>query len=698
MGSINAFLDGLKRVSRRRGEPVVVSAMGKERVFEAFEKNQDTYILEQGIENSIDSRPSVLIVHKGALKKGERGWVMTIATGNHSVSAFPLLDGRFWKLSALPSEKRGATLMNDVICANIVNRRFELSQRDVSTEKLIAADSWLQTKANLPIDAVTMVERNIQTLEYYRTLGQDWRVKPLAWSEKEIKVALAASRRSIQSKLVYYHSFRGIHFLSFDDFKLLEELACDDVDAFLVALKELVGVFDGSKVSFTRLHRHRAHHEIELFGMAPGVSHEHLIPKLELLAEDVVLGRASQLSIVQRIHEIVSLYKKLLIRPELASPASKTFLETMYMYITGEVYSASGEGLTPAFDDRRTALPGATFTGENINFHPGADERTIMLFKNLKSLLSKDEIVEYANVYELLGEDEDSPIGKGSTREISFKTNRRPLERALIEKALSRSSKGYAGYMLSRVEVFRALGVRIGTYRVLRRHSDLAGKEYFDFYVRNRREGEPLEAIPAHYFRKADDSSAEDDEIVKDISLLMGDAAAQNMAMKKFDPKTKAPLFGIGKEIYAFEYDVRRGRSVPKKVSICSIRGTMGWPNISLTEKNFVSMLDFYLGHYASVLISFASEHTVPVEDLADRFLDGFVARTEALEWKCSMLADRFLHFKPVLPKIYNFNGKWRFAMWALKNQRKSLPLISKKFKEFVRKKMIYESLCDNSK
>jgi hypothetical protein len=321
-----------------------------------------------------------------------------------------------------------------------------------------------------------------------------------------------------------------------------------------------------------------------------------------------------------------------------------------------------------------------------------------MLFKNLKSLLSKDEIVEYANVYELRGEDEDSPIGKGSTREISFKTNRRPLERALIEKALSHSSKGYAGYMLSRVEGFRALGVGIGTYRVLRRHSDVDKKEYFDFYVRNRREGEPIETIPAHYFHKVDSSSIEDHEIVKDIALLMGDAAAQNMAMKKFDPKTNSPLFGIGKEIYAFGYDVRRGRSVPKKVSICSIRGTMGWPNISLTDKNFHAMLDFYLGFFASALISFASEHTVPIEELSERFLDGFAARTEALEWKCSILRDKFTQFKPQLPRIYNFEGKWRFVMWSLKNQRKFLPQISKKFKEFVRKKMIYESICDNSK
>jgi hypothetical protein len=242
--------------------------------------------------------------------------------------------------------------------------------------------------------------------------------------------------------------------------------------------------------------------------------------------------------------------------------------------------------------------------------------------------------------------------------------------------------------MLSRVEGFRALGVSIGTYRVLRRPANQEGRHFFDFYIRNRCEGEPLESIPAHFFRKIEDSSLEDADVVRDIALLMGDAAAQNMAMKKFDAQTKSPLFGVGKEIYAFGYDIKRRRSVPKSVSICSIRGTLGWKNISLTESNFTKILEYYLEYYATALVNFSAEHTLDVEELVSHFLDGFAARTEALDWKASILRDRFHAFKPDLPEVYNFDNKWRFAMWAVKKQRRELQRISNIFRMFVKRKV----------
>ena len=65
-----------------------------------------------------------------------------------------------------------------------------------------------------------------------------------------------------------------------------------------------------------------------------------------------------------------------------------------------------------------------------------------MLLSNLRSLMSKDEVIEYANVYELRGGDADSHLGRGATREVVYKTNRAPLERSLVEKRLSRATKG----------------------------------------------------------------------------------------------------------------------------------------------------------------------------------------------------------------------------------------------------------------
>ena len=39
--------------------------------------------------------------------------------------------------------------------------------------------------------------RNEETLDHYRTLGEEWRVKPLVWSEREMRAALDSSRKTI---------------------------------------------------------------------------------------------------------------------------------------------------------------------------------------------------------------------------------------------------------------------------------------------------------------------------------------------------------------------------------------------------------------------------------------------------------------------------------------------------------------------
>ena len=247
------------------------------------------------------------------------------------------------------------------------------------------------------------------------------------------------------------------------------ELARTSPDDFVRALREFVSVYEGNTVSFARMPKHRGHHEIELFGLRRGVAQDTLVPQLEQLMESIALGRIGQLGVIQKSEEIAALYESLLTQPELADETSKTFVETLYMYITGEIYAVVGEGSTPAFDDRRVALPGATFESGRPVMHPGSDVRSEVLLSNLRGLMSKDEIVLYANVYELREED-GAPVGKGKTREIVFRTNMRPLETSLIEKRLSSAKRGYGSYMLARIGVLKALGVSLSReYRLLRR-------------------------------------------------------------------------------------------------------------------------------------------------------------------------------------------------------------------------------------
>lgn len=680
MNPIRQFLMHIRRQGEKLPKRVSAVAMGKERSFDAFKIGNDVFVLETGIEKALELRPSVLIVKKSDLRPGAQGYVMTMTTGNHSVAAFPLLDGRFWKLSHVAVARRSEVLTSKILAANVVKQTIEISQREVSTRDLVKADEWLINVSGLSLSDVVMGERNDLTLDYYRRKGQEWRVKPLAWTENEMKVALRAAKKRISSKISYYHSMKGVHFLTLTEMRKFAELARTNPEEFIRGLRELCAVFEGNRMSFTRMPKYRGHHEIELFGLKRGAALDTLIPELDQLLEMITLDRIGHLGMIERIESICNEFEAQLTNPDLADMTSKAFLETLYMHITGEVYSVISEGATPAFDDRRTALPGATFVDGRPQYHPGVDERSELLLSNLRAMTSKDEIIEYANVYELRGESaEDMELGKGKTREVVYKTNRGPLEQSFIEKRLSKSTKDYGSYMLARVEGFKALGIALSDYRLLRRHA-MKGRRRIDYFIRRRCEGEPMESIPANYFLNVDDSSQEEREVVLAVASLMGDAAAQNMAMKKYDGDSHSPRYGIGKEIYEFEYNILTRRVIPKRVSSCSIRGSLGWPCLDFTDENLSHIANFYLLHFAHALKQFQSKHEVPMKEVAESFMDGFELRTHQMEWELSVMRDKFEAFQPNLPRHYCFDEKWRFMMWSLERQARRLPILRRMF------------------
>ena len=327
MNAIRQFLSRVCQTGVRRPGCVRTVAMGRERVFRAWDIGDDTFIFEKGISTHLGERPSVLVAEKRDLRHGKVGRVFTMTTGNHSVAAFPLLDGRFWKISRLPSSRRGDVLMHCILCANVVSETIEISQRDVPSPKLYAADGWLLGSLGFAMNDIVMGDRNETTLAHYRELGQEWRVKPLAWTETEMKVALAGSKKRIATKLNYYHSARGVHFLTFPELRRFASLAQDDPAEFVRGVKELVSVYEGQPCSFCRMPKYRGHHEIELFGMRRGVALERLIPELERLMESVALGRLGQLGVIQKTQEILSLYESLLTRPEFADETSGAFVD-----------------------------------------------------------------------------------------------------------------------------------------------------------------------------------------------------------------------------------------------------------------------------------------------------------------------------------------------------------------------------------
>lgn len=687
MNAIRKFLTRISRQATRRKTAVTIRAMGRERKLFAYDLGEDTFIFEEGVARHIDEHASVLMINKRHLRRGTHGHVMTITTGNHSVAALPLLSGKLWDLTRLASSRCSAVMRADILCANIVAGKIEVSQRDVPCKTLTALDDWLINSLGFALGDVVMIERNVQTLEHYRARGLEWRIKPLAWTEAEIRSALAMSRKRISTNVLYYHNMKGVHFFTYPDFHSFVLSARTAPEQFFKILHELVGVFEGHTTNFLRQPKFHGHHEIEFFGLKRGVALEKIIPALEELYADLCAKRITNNEVITRIDEIDSIAKTLLQRPSLEDNSSRDFIETLYMHLTGEVYALVGDGSTPAFDDRRTALPGASFMKGRPQYHPGCDARSEVLISNLRSMISKDEYIEYANVYELrndASEDVPNKLGMGSTREIVYKTNRRPLPMSLVEKRLSRTGHDYGSYVLSRVEAFKALGVGLGNYRLLRRRAFTQHRP-LDFYIRTRCEGDPLWDIPAANFLVPGEfggtAAGEDPQVLTSLAFLMGDAAAQNLAMKKFDPDKNSSMYGVGKEIYSFAYDIKLGRLMPQSVACCSVRGACGWPCLDYTTENLNAIGEFYMTAYAKVIMKFAQLHpTVPAAELAQQFFDGLAYRIRAMVWKYTVQRDEYDMFKPNLPTRFRFPQKWHFALWALERHARRLNKLQEQF------------------
>ena len=688
--TLHHFVLRVRREARHKPAHVTLKSMGRTRVFMGYDWGSDTFVFEKDVWTNSDAHIPMLIVRKRDLVRGTNGYILTLTSGNHTVAAMPLLSGQFWNLGRVASAQRSKILASSVVCANVIGGgSVEISQRDVSTALVTAADDWLQS-LGFSLDEIVMAERTDATLELYRRQGQEWRIKPLAWTRREMELALNASRTRINTSLRYYHSAKGVHFLSYVEFHKLLDVVRNDYPQFIECLREMVSIFEGDVRSCMRSPKFHGHHEIELFGLRRGDALLRLVPDLEKLMEGIVLKRLSQGEVAERLAMIDALFRTSLERPELADESSDDFVETLYMHLTGAVYMAHSDSMVPAFDDRRTALPGATYRGGRPDFHPGADERTRVLLANVEQMMSQDELVEYANVYEVRSESA-AEVGGGVTREIVFKTNRRPLCTSLIEKRLALKMVGYGSYMLARVQAFKALGVGFGEYRLLMRLDSHAGRE-MNYFMRNRCPGEPLDDIPQRMFQKMGGEdfdggeAGEDPDVVLALGGLLGNAAAQNLVLKKYLPETKGCRYGEGKEVFEFGYDIESKREMPMRVMLCSIRGSLGWPDFSHAEKNLETLFDFYLGCYAAVLRRFWLKHkgTVELAPLAHRFFDGFEYKTREMHWNYSVRREQFDEFDPGLRPNYEFTKKWRFALWALERQQRRLEPLRDLFVEKV--------------
>ena len=679
------FLSRLVKSATKHPQTIKLTAWGKEREFERYDLFDDTFVFEVGILKHLQNKDPVVLVPKAALthtpgrdKKRVFGNIMTVSSGNHAVTSLPLLSGKFWNLpSPQDEETRATALSKHVVCANIVGDTFEISQREVATNEVVEMDEWLQA-LEYPMSRIVLIDRIDSTLRYYFSRGQEWRIKPLVWGHAEMRDALRASLCRMHSTIRYFHNVKGAHFLTLSNFLEWGALARADYAEFLRGLNELAAKGAYSGVPNLLLKKYRGHHEIELFGTPPGFAAANIVPLILDLHARIDAGDCPQEDAAERFAAIAELFRTSLQSPALADETSPAFTETLYRNITGAVYfdDRTDSDTSRAFDDMRTALPGATYSKHGArSMHDGIDPRSIAILDALEHSVSHGDTLEYANIYELRADDEPERLGEGRTREIVYKTVWHPLPVRIIEKRLALKSTGYGAYTIARVQAFRALGVAYGGHKLLARNDGCSGDLHY--FTRNRYPGEPFSTLPDYFFHDRNpitgkyDTTAEASDIIRALVTLMGSAAAENMILKKNDRKGTSCLFDEGKEIVEFGYDVMRGKEMPLRIWFCSVRGTMGWRDLSRSDENIAAFFAFYMKRYAESAFAYSRKH--PVLDrysIADAFFTGFNSRTNEIAWNYTTRRDEFDTYTPRLWGDFKFAEKWSFALWALEIQR----------------------------
>lgn len=664
------FIARVRQQAKRKNTYATITSGGRQRSFVAYDWGTDTFIFERDVWKIKPEHAPVVIVRKDALIEGREGRIMCVTTGSHSVASIPLLKGLFWNLGRVADKDKSFVMTKRVVCSNFVGDNIEISQRDVPIDEIFDTDDWLRG-LGWSLTNVVIAERSGSAVECYRKLGQEWRIKPLVWTRAEMDTALAAVRTRIHSKFSYYHNVKGVHFLAYEDFAALVPLCATDFDAVKDCINELVSPSEVGDVPALRDHKFHGHHEIELFGIRDPLASERVTSLIEELQKSFSDPEFTSEKAAAALNGICSVFHSSLSFPDLADKSTDLFVSSMYKHLTGEVYNGSNDLIVPAFDDRKTALPGVTFRGGKQDVHPGADNRTRAIIDYAESLLSHGEQIEYANVYELHLDDR-IPLGKGPTREIDFKTNRMPVSMRLIEKRLAHQGIEYANYMLARVQAFQALGIAFVGHHLLSRQDKTTGDSCY--FVRERCPGYALNKISKNRFQRPTGENG----IFKDFpdAILMtaaqaGKAAAQVLAVKKYLPGSNPVHFNEGKEILEFAYDLNYSCEMPAKIRLCSIRGSLGWPCIDKTPENIEVCFDTYAESFAATIVDIWRKHqrAVTLDQVVKHFNEGFSLTTRELYRNYASQRELFTQFDPGLRSIFKFVPKWNFALWALEQQ-----------------------------
>lgn len=683
MRAFRRLIDHALRAGRKLGAVEAESA-AERRVFDLYAVGDDRFLIQRGGRAAAkERRRSLVLARRADLRAGRRGMLCALSTGHFGTVLTPLFSGALGDLCRVPRGRRSETLARRVALANVASRAVELLQRETDFALLAEADRWLQAHG-FGLDEVAFCERTPEALAYAEPLGQVWRIRPRVYTVDEMRRQVAHAWLRVETPAHYLVSLRGVHWLLPTEFARIAALAAEDPAGVLACLREWAALAPGERQSALRRAKGNAgRHALEFFGVPRAAAQQLLVPALERILEGVTLGRMDARDVADTLAGLALLFRRLLRDPAFADPSADRTVLALYACLNDD-----GPADAPLdFDARRVALPGVTFRDGAPLPHPGADARTLAAVRHVGRRLSHNETLEWINVYDVRSS-KSLASGAAQTREVVFKTDRTPVPVSLIQKRLGSARPGYADYLLVRANLFRALGA---DYPILQLLSPPEGAaDRFPYFLRSRSPGDPLDAIDPALFRcnPQNPHSPEEPAVVLALATLYGSAAAQNLAAKKYLPgPPPTSRFGIGKEIFQFVYDPFLHRQMPTHVQVCSIRGTLGWPNPAQDEANLRDAHRFYLRAYALALGDYWGAHkeACTLNECASAFFDGFARKTEAMHW--AYLRDRrdFDAFAPRLPRRYAFRLKRDFALWALSRAAETLPALREHFMDAVR-------------
>lgn len=432
-------------------------------------------------------------------------------------------------------------------------------------DRAIAADDLLQQA--VPKQQVRfLLAGHAQVYEAIKHRGECWRITPRPISKSRIRETIENSRMRIKQGAIYYHSpSTGTRLVTYEKFRALESLSDTDLQNQLLEIQFFSG----------QVNRYR-HLEVDFF-----IAHRRMREPLQK-ADFSTMTPAE----LRRHHAVLVQQFAALVPPELQDDNlenaawTQRMLEELQPLKEDAVLEEERLGLAPEFYRHILWLPGGGIEDNEFAFDPvftqpipEGDEFAQLLDDTARALILNHvrdypdlEYINVGRVNESLALDRP-PRGRRDVYVVQMKRKNRPntevkiirfqkwdvrshLDEGLPLLQAMTQSEEYTEYILDRRLGCRRLGMNLPEHLFQGRVSErYDGKNshypnsriWRPYFERDYFPGMATDKIPKTRFK--------DNEFAIRFARLMGQAAASDMIVGRWDEERSKPYFDDGDEV-----------------------------------------------------------------------------------------------------------------------------------------------------